>query len=829
MLVFAVISLLILVVPLLARRLRIPGIVGLILTGVVVGPHGLGVLDRGPGVMILSTVGLLYIMFIAGLEIDLYQFRQQRNRALASGLVTFLAGQILGAWSGHALLGMSWPSAILFGSLFACHTIVPYPIVSRLGLARDIAVVMSVGATIVTDSLALLVLAAITSFAGAPVTEWHAVRLVVGLGLVVIAGVYVLPRLGRWFYRNYSGDDTAEFLFLFTGLLAVASLAQVGGLEPIIGAFMAGLALNSLVPEQSRLMNRVQFTGNTIFIPIFLLSVGMVVDLRAFLGGSRAWFVMGIMVALALVSKLLSAWTIQHLFKLSRDQGWLAFGLIVNKAAATLAIVLVGYNLGLLNADVLNGAVVVILVTCMVGPWVTDICARRMALRLAEGPLHVAEGPQRILVPLANPATAEALMNVAILARDRRSGQPIFPLNVAEDGPNVKAEIARIEKLMSQIVVHAAAADVPVRSETRIDTDVAAGIVKAVKELRASMIVVGWTGQPGTSQVLFGRVLDRVLAQTDELVLVCKLEQPLNTCERVVLVLPALAAKAAGFDEAIRTARCLTFQAGCSTVALSCDADPVALFQRIQSLTPNAGPVNGRGVQDWDMLWTELASLLRPNDLVILLSYRAGSLAWHPRLDRIPERFVSSFPKTGFLVIYPAEPPMDEEWTEDGHAVAAAVAENLLRADHVAFGLGSVGLAEAVDTVLGRCLAPNMALPAEKWQELRDALLPSRLELRPGVVLLHVHSEDVDVPVVLWALSEAGFADSVTSAPARVLLVLLSPASLPPDQHLQMLSSLARTILAAPNPAAIAPVRSIEDLRKALTPSGPRKTPPAQA
>ena len=813
--IFALLTVLILCVPLLARAGGVPAFVALILAGVAVGPSGLHLLARGPELTLLSTTGMLYILFLAGLEVDLHQFRKQQNRGIGFGLLTFslaqATGTVLGLYLFRGQATFGWPAAILFGSLFASHTIMTYPIASRLGLARNNAVAVTLGATIVTDSLALLVLA-ITAHRG-QLTLGYGVQILATLLLLGLVSLYLLPRLGRWFYRNLPGDDGAEYLFLFSWLLIMATLAQMGGLEPLLGAFLAGLALNRLVPEQSRLMNRVQFVGNTLFIPLVLLSVGMVVDARSFFGGSWAWTVAGSMLVTTLAVKLLSAKVAQKIFGYSSDQGGVIFGLIVNKAAFTLAAALVGYECGLLNKEVLNGAIFVIIVTCMIGPWVTEHFGRRLALQANE-PMapKAALQPQRLLIPLANPASVHALMDVAFLVRDRRAAQPVFPLAVAEDGPEIQTVVGRIENMLSQAVVHAAAADVPVHAETRVDLDVAAGIVRAVKELRTTCLIIGWNGEVTAPRLVFGRVVDRLLRHTTELLLVCKIGQPLNTFRRLVLIVPPLASRLSGFEEAVRTIKRLAFHAGMKLVVVCLRREETACVPVIESAPPQV-PVTCAPLEVWSGLWPTLTDTWRLDDLVVLMSCRDGGLAWQPGLDRMPQRFVQEFPPASLMVMYPAELASSESANPEPDRAPVSAQFGLLVADHVRFDLRLTDPHEAIEAIVNHYLSQHgMGSPERAWL-LAEALSQSSLEITRGVALLHVHYDEIDQPVLLLGISPAGLTIHGIPGPVTGVFLLLSPATHPPEEHLHTLSEVARMVLAAPHLDRLAQATTYPDLR----------------
>jgi Kef-type K+ transport systems, membrane components len=370
-LIFASVMVLILLAPLLARRCRLPEIIGLLLAGMVVGPHGLNILARDQTIELLGAVGLLFIMFLAGLEIDLNQVRRNRAPTLVFGLLTFAVPLALGILLGQ-VFGMSVPVAVLLASMFSSHTLLTFPMAGRLGLAKSPATTTAIGGTIITDTLALLILAVIAGSVHGELNALFWTRLLLLMAVYVVGVFFLVPLLSRWFFRRITADENLEFVFVLALTFTCAWLAHLAGLEPIIGAFLAGLTLNPLIPERSLLMTRIHFTGEVLFIPFFLISVGMLVDLSLLLAGSATWIIAIGMTSVALLAKFLAAAATQKLLGLQRDEGWLIFGLSVNQAAATLAAALVGYNLGLFSEAVITGTIMMIAVTCLAGSVVTE-------------------------------------------------------------------------------------------------------------------------------------------------------------------------------------------------------------------------------------------------------------------------------------------------------------------------------------------------------------------------------------------------------------------------------------------------------------------------
>ena len=336
---FLLILVIILAAPLILNKLKIPYLLGLIIAGAVIGPHGLNLVLRDSSIILSGTAGLLYIMFLSGLDMDMSDFRRNSWRSLVFGLYTFCVPLGLGILAGYYVMGFPLYSSILLAGLFASQTLVAYPIVSKLGIARDKAVTIAVGGTVITDTLALLLLTVIVGMATGNVDDMFWWRLGASVLLCIVIIVFLFPLLAHWFFKQVS-DSVSQYIFVLAMVFLGAYLAHMAGLEPIIGAFLSGLALNRLIPRTSPLMNRIEFVGNAIFIPFFLIGVGMLIDYRAFFRDWESIEVAAIMIALITAAKFIAAWLTQKSFRLSKDQRTVIFGLSSAHVAATLAAVL---------------------------------------------------------------------------------------------------------------------------------------------------------------------------------------------------------------------------------------------------------------------------------------------------------------------------------------------------------------------------------------------------------------------------------------------------------------------------------------------------------
>lgn len=658
-LIVTISAIIFLVAPLVMQRLRVPGLVGLILAGAVVGPNGLGLLQRSNTIILLGAVGLLYLMFIAGIELDLHDFQKYRHRSVVFGAATFLLPQSIGTVV-LLLLGYPMATSILVASMFASHTLLAYPIALRFGIGKNRAVTTAIGGTIITDTAALLVLAVIAAATRGSLDGAFWIRLMIGLALYVAVILLGLPRLARWFFRSENAGPVTEYVFVFAALFASAWLAELAGVEAIIGAFLAGLALNPLIPEHSPLAHRIHFVGEAVFIPFFLLGVGMLVDVRVLLAGSGAWIVMIAMTVTVTLTKWLAAFVTQQLFRFSAAERGAIFGLSLPQAAATLAAALIGVEIGLFDDAILNGTILMILITCIVGPAAVERYGRRIALREEVQPHDPAAAPQRILIPIANPSSTARLMELALALRIPDSREPLYPMTVVPDEPDhAQEQVALAEKLLGAAADHGAAADVPVLPLTRIDHNFANGIVRAAVERRSSMIIIGWDARRTTREFIFGSVLDQLLGHTKQHVLVARLRHPLNTTRRIVCLMPRASDRLPGFPEIVRDVRRMASRLGASLKVFTVSAD-ASIYERYITEIPPDTPLEVERVEGWAMMMDRLPREVRPDDLVILFSSRRGAVSWHPVMQGLPAR-LGSLSIESFVVAFPSELDLEDD------------------------------------------------------------------------------------------------------------------------------------------------------------------------
>jgi Kef-type K+ transport system membrane component KefB/nucleotide-binding universal stress UspA family protein len=533
-LTFTILLTVILIVPSLFERLRLPGLVGLLIAGVVLGQSGLQWLDHDSETMqLLSGIGKVYLMFVAGLEIDLKQFRKTRDRSLGFGFFTFIVPMLAGIAVGR-IFGFGWNASVLIGSLLASHTLLAYPIVSRLGVVGNEAVMVTIGATIITDTAALLVLAVCVGIHTGVFTASGFASLLIGVALYSVLVLVGFDWAGKEFFRRSGDAEGNQFLFILLALFVASVGAQVIGVEQIVGAFLAGLAVNDVLGN-SPVKEKVEFVGGVLFIPCFFIDMGLLINLPAFLKTlSALWLTLAIVSALIgskFVAALLSKWAYRYNF----PELMTMWSLSLPQVAATLAATLVGYQTvnaagqRLIGEGVLNSVIVLMVVTSVLGPLITARFAPQVstpstdldtvsASWLVDPPTpHSPEGdtPFTVVVPTYNPRTQQFLIEMAAMLARHESGR-IVPMAIVKapvymDHPRLEALLDRNHKRLQGAIALGQELNVETQAMIRIDDDVAIGISRESREQNASLIVMGWSRTTGFRARLFGNVIDNVL------------------------------------------------------------------------------------------------------------------------------------------------------------------------------------------------------------------------------------------------------------------------------------------------------------------------------
>ena len=659
---FLLILVIILSAPLLLNKLKIPHLFGLIIAGAIIGPNGLNLVLRDSSIILSGTAGLLYIIFLAGLEIDMGDFKKNSGRSFVFGMYTFLIPMALGIVAGLYVLHFSMETSILLASMFASHTLIAYPIISKLGITKDKSVTITVGGTMITDMLALLVLTVIVGMATGVIGEHFWTRLSISIVIFVLFVVIAFPIAGRWFFKHVQ-DSISQYIFVLVMVFLGAYLAELAGIESIIGSFLAGLSLNRLIPRSSPLMHRVEFIGNSIFIPFFLIGVGMLIDYRAFFTSFDTIKVGIVMIIVATIAKYAAAWLTQKTFRMSVDQRRIIFGLSNAQAAATLAAVMVGYNvilgqtpegepIRLLNESVLNGTILMILVTCTMASFSAQRGAHNLAATASSETDETGDHKERILIPLSNEDTAEELVNLSLATKSKKNTHHLYALNILDNKVSGDdQQLKKSRRLLENAALTAAATDTHLQELQRYDLNVTNAILSVILEHRITDLVLGLHKEKGIPSSFLGRITEGILDYSDVTTLIYKPAQPLSTMKRHLVVIPVQAEKEAGFPQWVARVWNVIQNTGAKAIFYG-SSDTLGRLKTL--LGKRGGEMEFTEFSDWEDFLIVFRDVHKDDNLWIVMS-RHNGISFNPSMNRIPGYLNKYFQQNSFILVYPLQ------------------------------------------------------------------------------------------------------------------------------------------------------------------------------
>lgn len=661
--IFLTVMAIILLTPLVLSRLRIPHVIGLIVAGVVVGPHGFNLLARDMSFEVFGQVGILYLMFLAGIEIDMYHLRKNLRKGMTFGLFTFIIPLILGALVAMAALRMHFLEATLLASMFAAHTLIAYPIVTRFGVTKSPAVVIAIAGTIVTVLGSLIVLAGVLGvYRDGSVASL--IPVLCYLALYCVGLIYIYPRVTRYFFKHYS-DGIAQFIYVMVMVFGAAALASFIGLEGVFGAFFAGLVLNRFIPARSPLMGRLEFVGNAIFIPYFLIGVGMLIDLHVVMDGWTTLYTAAVMSAVAMLSKWIAAWVTQKVYRLTPVDRSIMYQLSNAHTAVALAVVMIGYEMHLFDVTVLNGTVVMILVTCTVSSFGTERAASRLKVQLLEqadedSVKDDATTHPRTLVAISNPLTAPSIVDLALSMRfpDTSVAGDLYALHVRNDNSASSKAIGRNSLDVAERA--ASAVETNLTAIERFDLNFITGVLNTMEERDITELVLGIHRRTSIIDSFLGEKIEQLLRSTNRMVVMSRCFIPLATVTRILVAVPKKAQFETGFPRWVQAVGNLGRQVGCR-VEFWCEDSTAPLIRTVITQSKLGIRMSFSTVASYDDFVIK-SSEINDDDLLIVVSARRSSVSFDSDMDAVPEYLQKYLAGNNLIVIYPGqfgtEPPM---------------------------------------------------------------------------------------------------------------------------------------------------------------------------
>lgn len=674
--IFLLVLVIILFTPLLLRRLKIPHIIGMILAGMVVGPYGFNILERDASFQIFGQVGILYLMFLAGVEIDMFNLKQNLRKGVLFGLISFTIPMVGGLLLTHYILDTSWLTSTLIASMYASHTLISYPITARFGLTNSRSAVISICGTVVAVLLALVVLAEVVAVQEHGVFQWFRILRLFGL-LIVYCGAlyYLVPIMTRRFFKSVN-EPVTQYIYVMAVMLLASLLAQLIGLEAILGAFLAGLVLNRYIPKRSALMNRIEFVGNAVFIPYFLIGVGMLININVILKGWNVVWIALNMIVVALVCKWLAVYIAQRLYGFDKVERMLMFGLTSGKAAATIAATMVGYQYGLISEDVMNGAVLMILGCCAIASIATERAAMKLRMGLAEEKLKHETGSKRSnarqLVAVANPLTAEGIMKIAIYMRHPKNKLPLTALYVRNnDDP---ANIAMGKNALQTAVKVASAVDVKVDDVERYDINIATGLVNVLKEKNCTDIIIGLHRKSNIVDTFYGSMIEQLLRATNKSIIMSRCFMPVNTVTRIVVVVPPKAEFETGFRQWVTRIGNLATQVGCKAIFIAYK-ETIPYIQGVLTAEKYTISHEYREMETWDD-FIMLSNRIHDDDLLVVIGARRTSISFSSDMEAMPTFLSRYFANHNIMIIYPEQFGAEAEMPTPIDPLSATITSN---------------------------------------------------------------------------------------------------------------------------------------------------------
>ena len=658
-LIFFVVLLIVLFAPIIMGKLRIPHIIGMVLAGIVVGKYGLNILERDSSFELFGRVGLYYIMFLAALEMDMEGMKKNKSRLLIYGLLTCFVPFTLTYLMSIHLLHYSTKSSLLLSCIMASNTLIAYPIVSRYGLQQKPSVTLSVGSSMLSLLIALVILAGLVASFGEHdgILFWifFAAKFAAYCGFMI----FLIPRLTRWFLRRYS-DAVMQFIFVMAMLFMSAALSQIVGIEGVFGAFFAGLILNRYIPHISPLMNRLEFIGNALFIPYFLIGVGMLINVNLLFQGGHILWVIFCIVFFGTLGKAIAAYAACLGFRLPLSSGHMMFGLTSAHAAGSIAMVMVGMNIligpntYLVNDDMLNGVVIMILFTCIISSLLTDWSSQKIVLRDKELPEAEDEkkgSDEKILIPVRYPEYADSLMDLALLVRNQKLNRGLVCLNVVYDDKDMRYNQEQGRQLLDHCSQLAAATDVMTQTQVRIAANIANGIKHAFNEFQCSEIIIGMHMHPERSPKFWGEFHQSLFNGLSRQIIMARVIQPLNTIRRIQVAVPSRAEFEPGFYRWLERLSRMAGNLDCR-IQFHGRTETLALINEYIQNRHHEVRADYALMNHWNEM-PQLAAQISNDHMLVVITARKGTVSYKTALERLPEEITRFFSGTNLMIIFP--------------------------------------------------------------------------------------------------------------------------------------------------------------------------------
>ncbi len=653
LLIITILFIILLIAPIISKALRIPSIIGLIVFGAIIGPNGFGIIPINDGIKILSEIGLIFIIFLAGIELDFNQLKKNKQASIFSGFITATLPSTILFIILFFFFDISLLKSILISLIFSTQTLVAYPIVSRFGLTNNRSSITAIGGTIISDALILFAIGIIVTSHKSPLTITYISKLILNIISFMLIVTFLFPYIVKKIFTKFEDDNYLFFLLILSLVFLSATLAYLVGLEGIIGAFLAGITLNRYIPKTSSLMTNLKFIGNSIFIPCFLFFVGTLVNFKLIFENTNIILFSSMLVIIAITSKYLASYITGKIFNFNKNEIYLLFGLSSTRAAAVIAVTIVCFTENLISSHILNASVLLIATSCIIGSIVTEKACRKLILSKSNIIDTEEELTEKILVPYANPNNINKLLDIAAMQFNLNTQSIIYPLAVITENTEYKQTITTNKTILEKLIQNSYPKYIQFQPTTRIDTNPVSGILRATKELMATTLIIGWTGQKTKFDIL-GSNIDTILEHTSLQTLVCHINQSVNIFSKLIITVPKNAEFEKGFKKWLFFINSLTKNASFKAVFISNQITCNTLQKISIELNINTSAEYHISNSEQELI-NILENIYNKNSLIFIISGRNKSISFDISTERILQLVTKPEKNKNFIILFPEE------------------------------------------------------------------------------------------------------------------------------------------------------------------------------
>ena len=806
--IFALIMAIAVIAPYLSDFVGVPVVASMTLIGILIGPQVLGILEPNILIQFIGSLGMIYVFFAAGTEVNLGILRKRTKSVLIFGALTFIIPFLFGIAFGLFLFGQKPLSAILLGAFFASSgSLMIQPMLRSDLLSRESAEVGRGGAGLSRIAVAIVVFLSGIAF---PESGLLPGLKTVGIWAAYFAGLYFfLPRFASFVIRKTRIQGSIDAVFILFLLFASAALGIYVGVPGYIGAFYAGILIAPAFSSSKSISSRIDLIGDSLFLPFLLIFIGVSADFSQIPSLPIAVALIAGSAVFGLGSKFLAASFAGKILGYSAADRGLLFGFSSTFAAFSLAIALVAGNSGLFNHPLVNGAIILVIVSSISASLAARNSGSSILLKKSLMPERPSRDGERIMVALSKPGTAHYLMDLGIALHGRDSLSPLFPLAVISETETDGESRQHAETMLAAAIMQGVSAQISVIPVSRVEVNIAQGILSSAEEQNADTIIIGWNKPPRLSNAFFGSIIDQVVNGGKQMVLVARAVTPF-AASHTVAIIPSLCDRHAGFTRAALVLGALSKknQAKLHIVTLSGQGAKLASALKVAGYPAQIQTIE---VESWKEIGKAIKLLPAMPKLFVLFSARPSEPSWHPAIERLPHRIGEEFPDANLLMIYLADPTATSEGESSEFkrgrlsvgtseipvvipakpSPASQILKDAVSRGNIRVNMKHTAIADGIFELVSSAFPFDRKLSSRLGTRLTEIVQRQPIEIEPGVVLIHDRVESIDAPIVCIGSHRKGFRISLLEKPVRIIIVIFVPELESPEDHLAFLGEIA--------------------------------------